>query len=169
MSGGAKRAESKGKGHSISHTQSNRSKGSLLSENRFFRQHRASTDLLGPYAEVLLFGFYWHEAHRRPRHCLTDRSGIVGVILTALETGHQFVQESHPATQPRPPNVDYPRVLRRKKWLCRQSSREISGLEPHPRPQSAIPASTTVPYPRSAVQATVIPPPKIKIATGQTC
>src|ERR1700722_12825775 len=45
VSGGAKRAESKGKGHPISHTQSNRSEGSLLSENRLFRQHRPIADI----------------------------------------------------------------------------------------------------------------------------
>jgi acyl-CoA reductase-like NAD-dependent aldehyde dehydrogenase len=55
------------------------------------RQHRAL-----PYQQLsglvqhqagLLFRFYRNKPHRRPRHGLTDRRRIVGVILAALEIG----------------------------------------------------------------------------------
>src|SRR5271169_5802160 len=33
------------------------------------------------------FRFCWHKTHRRPRNRLTDRGGIIGVVLAALEIG----------------------------------------------------------------------------------
>ena len=38
-------------------------------------------------SRLLLFRFCWHETHRRPRYCLANRGGIVGVVLAAFEIG----------------------------------------------------------------------------------
>src|SRR5262249_844247 len=52
--------------------------------------HRSLTNEKLPAAmqhqtRLLLFGFYRHKTHRRPRYRFTDRSGIIGVVLAAFE------------------------------------------------------------------------------------
>src|ERR1700733_8495745 len=65
------------------------------------RQHRALTDEKLPtamqhQARLLLFRFCWHEPHRRSRHRLTDRGGIIRVILAALEISLHIVRRHQP-------------------------------------------------------------------------
>lgn len=83
----------------------------------------------------LLFGrLYRHEPHRRPRHRLADRLGIIGVGLTALDVGLHIGRRHETNIVPERNQLARPVMRRPARLHADQASRQLGEERQHLSP-----------------------------------